>query len=178
MTTSRASFWNPFFLITFIIWCFSPAWLFCYAFCICLLTFRYQKYKSVDLGDQLVSPQPDCPNLCRRLHWCCRASSPHRPSCSCNLVSFCQQLNIHRMIFKYICNFVFNRQSMSKDFQLCSFIGISQSVLATSYVKWIDVWMIFTMIVPFLEVRTMLAKGGKMVEFCEKRTSMGDGSPF
>ena len=82
------------------------------------------------------------------------------------------------MIFKYICNFVFNRQSMSKDFQLCSFIGISQSVLATSYVKWIDVWMIFTMIVPFLEVRTMLAKGGKMVEFCEKRTSMGDGSPF
>ena len=123
MTTSRASFWNPFFLITFIIWCFSPAWLFCYAFCICLSTFRYQKYKSVDLGDQLVSPQPDCPNLCRRLHWCCRASSPHRPSCSCNLVSFCQQLNIHRMIFKYICNFVFNRQSMSKDFQLCSFIS-------------------------------------------------------
>ena len=67
---------------------------------------------------------------------------------------------------------------MSKDFQLCSFIGISQSVLATSYVKWIDVWMIFTMIVPFLEVTTMLAKGGKMVEFCEKRTSMWDGSPF
>ena len=32
-----------------------------------------------------------------------------------------------------------------------SFIGISQSILATSYVKWIDVWMIFTMVVPFLE---------------------------
>ena len=33
-----------------------------------------------------------------------------------------------------------------------SFIGFSQSILETSYVKWIDVWMIFTMIVPFLEV--------------------------
>ena len=33
-----------------------------------------------------------------------------------------------------------------------SFIGISQLILATSYVKWIDVWMIFTMVVPFLEV--------------------------
>ena len=59
---------------------------------------------------------------------------------------------------------------MSKDFPLFSFIGISQSVLATSYVKWIDVWMIFTMIVPFLEVITMLAKGvhqrGEMVESC------------
>ena len=32
-----------------------------------------------------------------------------------------------------------------------SFIGISGSILATSYVKWIDVWMIFTMVVPFLE---------------------------
>ena len=70
------------------------------------------------------------------------------------------------MIFKYICNFVVNRQSMSKDFQLCSFIGISQSVLATSYVKWIDVWMIFTMIIPFLEVMTILAKEGKIVGKC------------
>merc|ERR550517_2158270 len=32
------------------------------------------------------------------------------------------------------------------------FIGISQSILATSYVKWIDVWMIFVLAVPFLEV--------------------------
>ena len=55
---------------------------------------------------------------------------------------------------------------MSKDFPLFSFIGISQSVLATSYVKWIDVWMIFTMIVPFLEVMTILAKEGKIVGKC------------
>ena len=34
-----------------------------------------------------------------------------------------------------------------------SFIGISQSILATSYVKWIDVWMTFIMVVPFLEAR-------------------------
>ena len=25
----------------------------CYVFCICLLTYKYQKYKSVELGDQL-----------------------------------------------------------------------------------------------------------------------------
>ena len=36
-----------------------------------------------------------------------------------------------------------------------SFIGISQSILATSYVKWIDVWMIFMMVVPFLEARDL-----------------------
>ena len=53
---------------------------------------------------------------------------------------------------------------MSDDFQLFSFIGISQSILATSYVKWVDVWMIFTMIVPFLEVMTMFTNGGKMEE--------------
>ena len=33
-----------------------------------------------------------------------------------------------------------------------SFIGISQTILATSYLKWIDIWMTFTMTVPFLEV--------------------------
>ena len=55
---------------------------------------------------------------------------------------------------------------MSDDFQLFSFIGISQSILATSYVKWVDVWMIFTMIVPFLEVMTMFTNGGKMEESC------------
>ena len=49
------------------------------------------------------------------------------------------------------------------DFQLCSFIGISQSILATSYVKWIDVWMIFTMIVPFLEVKPMKSEKGSML---------------
>ena len=37
-----------------------------------------------------------------------------------------------------------------------SFIGISQSILATSYVKWIDVWMIFTMVVSFLEVGILI----------------------
>ena len=33
-----------------------------------------------------------------------------------------------------------------------SFIGISSSLPTTSYVKMIDVWMIFTMVVPLLEV--------------------------
>ena len=33
-----------------------------------------------------------------------------------------------------------------------SFIGISQTLPTTAYIKMIDVWMIFTMILPFLEV--------------------------
>ena len=32
------------------------------------------------------------------------------------------------------------------------FLGISQTLPTTSYVKMIDVWMLFTMTVPFLEV--------------------------
>ena len=32
------------------------------------------------------------------------------------------------------------------------FLGISQSLPVTSYVKMIDIWMIFTMSVPFIEV--------------------------
>ena len=31
----------------------TPSRLPCYVFCICLLTNKYQKYKSVELGDQL-----------------------------------------------------------------------------------------------------------------------------
>ena len=33
-----------------------------------------------------------------------------------------------------------------------SFIGISQTLPTTSYIKMIDVWMIFTMLFLFLEV--------------------------
>ena len=35
-----------------------PSRLPCYVFCICLLTNKYQKYKSVELGDQLPPSQP------------------------------------------------------------------------------------------------------------------------
>ena len=34
----------------------------------------------------------------------------------------------------------------------CSFLGLSQSLPVTSYIKMIDIWMLFTMTVPFLEV--------------------------
>ena len=34
----------------------------------------------------------------------------------------------------------------------CSFLGLSQSLPVTSYVKMIDIWMLFTMTIPFLEV--------------------------
>ena len=33
-----------------------------------------------------------------------------------------------------------------------SFLGLSQSLPVTSYIKMIDIWMLFTMTVPFLEV--------------------------
>ena len=33
-----------------------------------------------------------------------------------------------------------------------SFIGISQSLATTSYIKMVEVWMIFTMTFPFIEV--------------------------
>ena len=35
-----------------------------YVFCICLLTNKYQKYKAVELGDQLMSGWPDIDNNC------------------------------------------------------------------------------------------------------------------
>ena len=33
-----------------------------------------------------------------------------------------------------------------------SFIGISSGLPTTSYVKMIDIWMIFTMVIPLLEI--------------------------
>ena len=33
-----------------------------------------------------------------------------------------------------------------------SFLGLTQSLPVTSYIKMIDIWMLFTMTVPFLEV--------------------------
>ena len=33
-----------------------------------------------------------------------------------------------------------------------SFLGLSQSLPVTSYIKMIDIWMLFTMTIPFIEV--------------------------
>ena len=35
---------------------------------------------------------------------------------------------------------------------ISSFLGLTQSLPVTSYIKMIDIWMLFTMTVPFLEV--------------------------
>ena len=43
-------------------------------------------------------------------------------------------------------------------------MGISQSLPVTSYVKMIDIWMIFTMSVPFIEVG--LHAGYEVVKHC------------
>ena len=39
---------------------------------------------------------------------------------------------------------------MTKCF--CRFLGLSQNVPVTSYIKMVDIWMLFTMTIPFLEV--------------------------
>ena len=41
---------------------------------------------------------------------------------------------------------------------LFSFLGISQSLPSTSYIKLIDIWMIFTMIYPFAETLLVCLK--------------------
>ena len=41
---------------------------------------------------------------------------------------------------------------MRKNFVLFSFIGISQSLPSPSYVKMIDIWMLATLLYPFMEV--------------------------
>ena len=57
---------------------------------------------------------------------------------------------------------------------LPSFLGISQSLPSTSYIKLIDIWMIFTMIYPFAETvlvclkdavkeKTVVVKGEMMI---------------
>ena len=38
------------------------------------------------------------------------------------------------------------------DFPFSSFIGVSQSLPMTAYIKMIDIWMIFTMLYPFFVV--------------------------
>ena len=57
---------------------------------------------------------------------------------------------------------------------LPSFLGISHSLPSTSYIKLIDIWMIFTMIYPFAETvlvclkdavkeKTVVVKGEMMI---------------
>ena len=41
---------------------------------------------------------------------------------------------------------------MSYKMFFCRFLGLSQSVPVTSYIKMVDIWMLFTMTIPFLEV--------------------------
>ena len=41
---------------------------------------------------------------------------------------------------------------------VCSFMGLSETLPVTSYFKMIDIWMLFTMTVPFLEVVLHTAK--------------------
>ena len=50
-----------------------------------------------------------------------------------------------------------------------SFMGISQSLPTTSYMKWIDFWMMFSIIMPFLEVLAQAGNymlRGEMIRIC------------
>ena len=57
-----------------------------YVFCICLLTNKYQKYKSVELGDQLQHGQHQHCHHFDLLNPCQSKSSPGLPCSSCVLV--------------------------------------------------------------------------------------------
>ena len=113
-----------------------------------------------------------CGSVCWRVSWPRRPSQPHRASCSGILVSsrllsklsprvstccwlwlvikWLSSLKVHVWFQDFLHMYVVDLV-MDQKFLNFSFIGISQSILATSYVKWIDIWMIFTMIIPFLE---------------------------
>ena len=48
-------------------------------------------------------------------------------------------------------------------------MGISQSLPTTSYMKWIDFWMMFSIIMPFLEVLAQAGNymlRGEMIRIC------------
>ena len=55
-----------------------------------------------------------------------------------------------------------------------SFMGISQSLPTTSYMKWIDFWMMFSIIMPFLEVLAQAGNymlRGDMIKLCNSAAS-------
>ena len=56
------------------------------------------------------------------------------------------------------------------EFRPFSFMGISQSLPSTAYIKMIDIWMIFTMMYPFAEIVLVCAK-----EFFKKRAVAKQG---
>ena len=58
---------------------------------------------------------------------------------------------------KPLCECQVFSQLNQPDPKFSSFMGINQSLPTTSYMKWIDLWMMFSIIMPFLEV---LAQAG------------------
>ena len=68
-------------------------------------------------------------------------------------------------------------------FLFCSFMGLSQTLPVTSYFKMIDIWMLFTMTVPFLEVvlhtsKEMFKKSrATQLSFLKKRVDVVNVKP-
>ena len=55
--------------------------------------------------------------------------------------------------FACYCNIVSIFSNMKHEiWHFSSFMGISQSLPSTAYIKMIDIWMIFTMMCPFFEI--------------------------
>ena len=69
------------------------------------------------------------------------------------------------------------------NFLICSFMGLSQTLPVTSYFKMIDIWMLFTMTVPFLEVvlhtsKEMFKKSrATQLSFLKKRVDVVNVKP-
>ena len=57
-----------------------------------------------------------------------------------------------------------------KKTDFSSFIGMSQTLPATAYIKMIDIWMIFTMLYPFAEIALVWTK-----DFFKKRAVTKQG---
>ena len=84
----------------------------------------------------------------RRVFWHRLTSEPHSASCPGYIVSL-KALGMITVSF--------------------SFMGISQSLPTTSYMKWIDFWMMFSIIMPFLEVLAQAGNymlRGETIEIC------------
>ena len=83
--------------------------------------------------------EPDGEPVHKRVPWHGHPSQSHRHACFSHIVS------------------AFLKQSNQK-YGCFSFLGISQSLPATSYIKLIEIWMIFTMIYPFAETLLVCIK--------------------
>ena len=96
------------------------------------------------------------------LTWLSKSTSPSSwclRHCKTTLAFKEENSDHFKTLYQSICIYLFINSALHSNFDIIyngiafcswelyfSFIGISQSIMATSYVKMIDIWMIFTMV--------------------------------